>query len=63
MAQCRCETKSHDHHLGRKCENKATEPDGYCRPCHEEAGKEFQKSNQHQPPLQPPLPPSPNNRK
>jgi len=35
MTTCRCTNLKHGGHLGRSCENLATEPDAYCKACHD----------------------------
>ena len=35
MNACRCTSLKHPEHPGCVCEKMATEPDGYCRSCHD----------------------------
>jgi len=44
MDKCRCDSKHHANHKGQHCEAAATEPDGYCKTCHDLAGEEWKES-------------------
>ncbi len=50
--KCKCATFHHDNHLKTSCEKPATEPDGYCKECHNKATDEFSKAKipQYEPP-------------
>ena len=50
MATCRCTSLKHPEHLDRVCENLATEPDGYCRACHDRANQEWAQKQTNPPP-------------
>ena len=39
MRACRCTSPNHGHAI--PCPRPATEPDDYCKPCHEAAGREW----------------------
>jgi hypothetical protein len=41
MNACRCTKLKHPEHPGQVCEKMATEPDGYCKACHEHAVREL----------------------
>ena len=41
MEICRCESLNHDNHKDKNCEQPATERDGLCKECHDEAREEF----------------------
>jgi hypothetical protein len=41
---CGCQTETHGHKAG-KCAKPATEPDHMCKPCHDKAAHEQEKSH------------------
>lgn len=41
MTSCRCQSFNHEHHRGQVCSAEATEPDGYCKACHDLAANEW----------------------
>jgi hypothetical protein len=47
MNACRCTSLKHPEHLGQVCEKIATEPDGYCKACHDHAVREGAKTPPH----------------
>ncbi len=53
MKQCRCESTTHDHHPGNRCDKPATEEDGYCKDCHDLAAVEFDLAKSDLPDLPP----------
>jgi hypothetical protein len=54
MTTCRCTSLAHPNHLDRVCENLASESDGYCRACHDQTAREWEKTAQRPPGTIPP---------
>jgi hypothetical protein len=50
---CRCTSPNHEQHKDAVCSEPATEPDGYCRECHDLAAKEWEQSQPNLPDLPP----------
>jgi len=51
MEICRCESRNHDNHKDKNCEEPATESDGFCKECNlikaaEELSQTEQPTNQ-----------------
>ncbi len=42
IVQCRCTDPTHERHQNTHCEDRATEPDGYCERCHQAAERQWE---------------------
>ena len=51
IGKCRCESITHNNHLGTRCGEPATTEDNYCKECHERAGLEHDLAKSEPPPV------------